>query len=161
MMTTAHRRAPRGFARGLLILVLLGVVGMLALYFVPMGGSGPGGAGSGSGTGATGGGNGTGRSYLGQLSGARDSGHDMHAQQTLRQIVQLAITYELSNDRYPTSADELYEGVAPMRDPWGEPYTVEFIAGASRRDVTVRISSPGRNGLAGDEDDLVAEQKLP
>jgi len=48
-----------------------------------------------------------------------------------------------------------------MVDPWDEPYAIEFIEGASRRDITVRITSPGRDGIAGTEFDLVAEQRLP
>lgn len=154
MLITANPTPRRGVAGGLLIAILLALAVMLALYFLPVGGS----SGSGSGSGGSAG---TGGSYMQQLGKTRDTGFDTHAEQTLRQIVQLAMSYEISNGRYPRNAEELYEGVAPLRDPWGEPYTVEFIEGSSKRDITVRITSPGKDGIPGTEFDLVAEQKLP
>ncbi|MGP1345406.1 MAG: hypothetical protein ACTS3F_01890 [Phycisphaerales bacterium] len=153
-MTTALGSIPRrGVAGGLIVFILLGVAVMLALYFIPLGGSG-----SGSGSGGSGGGGG---SYMQQIGRARDSGFEMHAEQTMQQLVLLAQSYEISNGRYPRDADELYEGVAPMKDPWDEAYEVEFVQGASARDVMLRITSPGKDGMDGTEDDLVAERRLP
>lgn len=128
----------RGWAGGLLIMLLLGVGLMLFLSF-----------------------GGAGVSGSAQVAlEAKQSSEVAVNEITVAQLVQAIVTYELANGKPPTSISDL-DGAASgaFQDPWGGDLSFQIERAGRARNVIVR--SVGPDGEADTEDDIQIEQRMP
>ncbi len=129
--------ATRRGSGGLILVVLVALAIVLALYFGNFGGSG---------------------SYTQQLSGARKAGRQVAVDMNTQQWVTLIAAYRLQNNKLPAAAADL-DSPGAFVDPWGSPVVFSFSEQGGQTMVT--FTSPGPNGLAGDEDDVKKTVPVP
>lgn len=101
--------------------------------------------------------NGNSKSYVENISDARDKGREMDVTLDTRSIVQLVVAYQIQNDRYPASFAELEQ--VPPRDPWGTELT--FTIDQAARPPEVVVTSAGPDAEMGTADDIVRRESLP
>lgn len=97
-----------------------------------------------------------GKSYVENVAETRRQGQRLDVTINTASLVQLITTYQVQNDRYPTSYEDLE--AAPLKDPWGGNLT--FTIDQSTQPGTLVVTSAGPDGEVGTEDDIVKRERL-
>ncbi|MCA9286933.1 MAG: type II secretion system protein GspG [Phycisphaerales bacterium] len=99
---------------------------------------------------------GNGSSYVENVAEARRTGQRLDVSLDTRSIAQLVTAYQLQNDRYPATFEDM-DTRAPL-DPWGQP--LSFSIDQSTQPATLVVRSIGQDGQAGTEDDIEQRERL-
>lgn len=136
---TLHNR--RGGAGIGMLVVLLAVALGLWLMF---GKTGPGGS-----------------SYMGNIRDTQQGAKDLALTLEARQIAMLVAQQEMASGRYPESLEEIEDfDASTLRDEWDQPFSMKLVRSGRSVDA-IELRSPGADGIANTEDDIVHIERLP